>query len=337
VAKYLLTKKDLLIWLKKLQQEYEVLAPVKEKKVYNFGHWDGKSLPDKSYQNTLKPPKDLFFPQHEILLKYKKVKGQRPIIKAADLPEEKRVIFGIRPCDAKSLSLLDKVFLGEEYQDPFYQARRLNTLIISLVCREPKESCFCTQPFSVEGSDIVLFELNDKYLVEPISEKGKNCFPSASYCEADFHIIDKIKEIKINTYEEIASADLTEKLDLIFDSPIWKELQEKCINCGVCSFLCPTCHCFDITDNQQGSKVRNWDSCMFSGFTKQASGHNPRPSGTERLRQRVMHKFKYFPDKYGVVACVGCGRCVEKCPVNLDIRQVLLQIKNGGEKLECRM
>ncbi|NLW25671.1 MAG: 4Fe-4S binding protein [Clostridia bacterium] len=135
-------------------------------------------------------------------------------------------------------------------------------------------------------------------------------------------------ELPANPFNlEIADKDLAEKLEVIYRSPLWRELQEKCVNCGVCTFLCPTCHCFDLTDDQKGKKVRSWDSCMFASFTKQASGHNPRPTGAERLRQRVMHKFRYFFENHGIFACVGCGRCVEKCPVNLDIREVLQRIK----------
>jgi len=327
VPQYILTKPDFLTWLNALAKEYQVLVPREEDKEYSWGLWDGRTMPDKTYHNTLKPPKDLFFTQHEVLLKYRKEKGKKPVIEEPDLPWEKRIIFGLRPCDARSLMLLDHVFLSTEYQDPFYAARRKNTLIISLVCEKPGPGCFCSEPFTTEGADLLLVDLDDRYLVETVTVRGEKALNSAVSSTPDQAIMAQVEELKTKLALEIAAVDLTEKLDLNHNNPIWQELQEKCLNCGVCSFLCPTCHCFDITDNRQGQKVRSWDSCMFTGFTKQASGHNPRPTGTERLRQRVMHKFKYFPEKYGLTACVGCGRCVEKCPVNLDIRQVLLKLK----------
>lgn len=323
---YLLSAKDLIDWLNTLARENQVLVPVKEDNGYTFAGWDGENLPDSDYQNTLKPPKDLFFPQYQVLLKYQKVKGERPFIASPDLQEDRRVIFGIRPCDAQSLELLDKVFIGEDYQDPYYQAARANTLVVSLGCQTPGRACFCTDPLSTNGADILMAPEGGNYLVEIVTQKGEEAFKNASRKESDTKTLEKVKEIN-QAREEIATADFMEKLGTIFDSPVWYENQQKCIKCGVCSFLCPTCHCFDITDDKQGNKVRSWDSCMFSSFTKQASGHNPRPTGTERIRQRVMHKFHYFPQRYGVFACVGCGRCVEKCPVNLDIRQVIKTLK----------
>lgn len=320
---------DLLQWLKNLQKEREILVPMQEENVYNWAEWDGTNLPADDYQNTLKPPKDLFFPQHEVLVKYQVKKGEKPTIKTPDLPTEKRVIYGIRPCDATSLEILDKVFLEQDFQDPFYKARRENTLVISLVCQQEGIGCFCTDFLTTRGSDIQVIKLDDNYIVRAITEKGEESLKSLGGESADQETLAKINEISLG-HEEIAVTDLHEKLADMFDHPLWEEIQMKCLNCGVCSFLCPTCHCFDITDDQKGQRIRSWDCCMFTGFTKQASGHNPRPSGTERIRQRFMHKFSYFPERYGEVACVGCGRCVEKCPVNLDIRQVIKAIKEVG-------
>lgn len=326
MSKYIMFGEELLQWLQNLAKESKVLAPVKEEYGYTFAEWDKKSLPGDDYRNTLKPPKDLFFPQHETLLKYEKIKGENPLVEVPDLPEDKRVIFGIRPCDASSLVLLDNIFMGEDYVDPYYEARRSNTLIVSLVCRTRGKSCFCEDLFSTKGSDILIIKVDGNYLVEILTYRGEAAFKGIGSKEADEKIVKKADKLK-RTQEEVLDKDIFEKLRTIYDNPIWKQLQEKCVNCGVCTFLCPTCHCFDITDDKRGKKVRSWDSCMFASFTKQASGHNPRPTGTERLRQRIMHKFYYFPEKYHDIACVGCGRCVEKCPVNLDIRQVIEKIR----------
>jgi ferredoxin len=122
---------------------------------------------------------------------------------------------------------------------------------------------------------------------------------------------------------------LPEKLTHLFDHPVWERIHETCIGCGTCTYLCPTCHCFDISDEKFGSdqaRVRLWDSCMYTLFTLHASGHNPRPTGKERMRQRVMHKFNYTVKNWGDIFCVGCGRCVRDCPVNLDIREVVNEL-----------
>jgi len=119
-----------------------------------------------------------------------------------------------------------------------------------------------------------------------------------------------------------------QKKDLLalYNASFWPQIAEACINCGACTFLCPTCYCFDIQDEVAGTKgvrLRYWDSCMFPLFTLHASGHNPRGQKMQRVRNRFMHKFKYFPDRFGPVSCVGCGRCVKDCPVNIDIREVI--------------
>ncbi|SMB91295.1 4Fe-4S dicluster domain-containing protein [Desulfonispora thiosulfatigenes DSM 11270] len=325
MSRFIIDKANLISWLKNLDQQ--VLAPVKEKNGYAFNVWDGESIPSEEYKNTLKTPKDLFFPQHETLLRYQKVKGERPRIEAPELANEERIIFGMRPCDAKSLYLIDKVFIGKDYVDPYYQARRANTLMVTLVCEKPSRACFCDDLLAKAGSDIQLVQLNDdQYLVEAITDKGKAVFQLSTYLDADEESLAKLKEIEAFK-QEAASTGVAQKLENMFAHTIWSDIEEKCLNCGVCSFLCPTCHCFDITDDLKGEKVRTWDTCMFASFTKHGSGHNPRPTGKERMRQRIMHKFSYFPENNGEAACVGCGRCVENCPVNLDIREVLKAIK----------
>jgi sulfhydrogenase subunit beta (sulfur reductase) len=142
---------------------------------------------------------------------------------------------------------------------------------------------------------------------------------------------DTIKTAEDSMKSKIEVRKVTEKLDTMFDDPFWDMVSERCLGCAICTYLCPTCHCFDITDeviSQSGERVRTWDSCAFPSFTLEASGVNPRPSNKERYRQRIMHKFDYFVANHGMAACVGCGRCIKECPVNLDIRVVLNNILN---------
>ncbi|KUO66348.1 MAG: hypothetical protein APF84_18145 [Gracilibacter sp. BRH_c7a] len=336
MANYYISPERLITCLRDISKQSTVYVPVKTGEYYSFSTFDehlidgdensedlaGKILPGTDYVNTIKPPKDLFFPQYEMLLKYQKNKGERPVINEPDISKEKRVIFGIRPCDAASLELLDHVFIGQEYQDPYYQSRRSNTTIISLACQTQSEVCFCQNPMSARGADALLVRVADDYLVDIRTEKGREIFE-------DYLTIrnEESSSIFCPDYQEVVRQEDIAKLSGMFTSSIWEEIQEKCLNCGICTFLCPTCHCFDITDDKKGKIIRSWDSCMFSSFTKHGSGHNPRPTGKERIRQRIMHKFSYFPDKYGSVACVGCGRCVQKCPVNFDIREFLESIK----------
>ena len=120
----------------------------------------------------------------------------------------------------------------------------------------------------------------------------------------------------------------------MFDSPFWDDESMSCIRCGICTYLCPTCHCFDINDEVissyplKGKRVRTWDNCQFPDFTMHSSGHNPRPDKASRLRQRILHKYNYFVEKYGHYQCTGCGRCVSKCPVGIDIIEVLNKVND---------
>ncbi|MBE0479153.1 4Fe-4S dicluster domain-containing protein, partial [Candidatus Aerophobetes bacterium] len=177
-------------------------------------------------------------------------------------------------------------------------------------------------------------DAGDRYIVDVMSDKGKKILNATleNATDDDVKLMKKIKseaENKIKLQFQFEVDKVKEKLNAIFDHIFWRSLSDSCLGCAVCTYLCPTCHCFDIVDeakNSQGTRVRNWDSCMFSLFTQQASGHNPRPTGKERVRQRLMHKFNYFVENYKEAACVGCGRCVINCPVNIDIRDVLKKI-----------
>jgi len=228
--------------------------------------------------------------------------------------------------------LLDKVFKNDEYRDPYYYERRDNSVVIGQACNKISPSCFCSSmgisPASSEGSDIFLIDLGDSYQVEVITEKGKALMAGLqelSELTADEQaLVNTIKSAQTSSKVDVAT--ITAKLDKMFDSPFWDSLHEKCLSCNACTFSCPTCHCFDISEEvhkNEGSRVRTWDGCMAPLFTLHGSGHNPRDKKKARWRQRMMHKFNYFVHNNGDIACVGCGRCIKSCPVNLDIRQVI--------------
>jgi ferredoxin len=275
----------------------------------------------------------VFFPRSETLFVFEG--GE---IKPGSLPDEQRVVFGLRPCDARAAVMLDNVFIDSDLPDPYYAARRDNTVLIGLACDEPPSTCFCTAvgggPFEVEGLDLLFTDLGERYLVEPVTERGEALVAEHPlFHEATPQDREEKAALAARAGGAVAGPDvdgLKRRLDGMYDDPFWDEVHQKCLGCGICSYLCPTCHCFDIADeggSSNGRRVRNWDSCQFSLFTYHASGHNPRPSGRERMRQRIMHKFRYFVDNFDETACVGCGRCVRACPVNLDIRAVIADIQ----------
>ena len=328
-----LAKKDLPKFINGLVKEYDFFAPVKKEEGIVFSKI-GK--PDEiflSYSNTKKSVKEFFLPQSEKLFGFVKKKNSNEI---TDLKEKKRrsLLFGVRPCDGKAIAMLDKVFL-ENIPDSYYKNKRENTLVIGMACNASLQTCFCTSvkggPFSIEGLDALFVELKEKYLIIPVTKQCEELFMHLSNAsQEDIKEAGKLKknaEKKLKPVFEIK--DIKEKLDRAFDNPIWEEIHQKCIKCGICTYLCPACYCFDVQDEtigEKGCRVRNWDSCMFPKFTLHASGHNPRPTQKERWRQRIMHKFNYLRENTGMYGCVGCGRCAEYCPVNLDIRKVLKDI-----------
>jgi ferredoxin len=287
--------------------------------------------------NTAWSFKEFLFPRTEPLFHFRFV-GQQIEVSDPELPDGETVIFGARPCDAAALEVLGKVF-SWDYDNPFYRHRRERTTIIGLSCAEPGPACFCTavglSPTGTRGSDLLLTRVGEEYLAEALTPKGEALLeahaPLFSETAADKEEATREAEAKIRR-RGILDLGPAVPLQPLFDSPRWEEAARSCLECGACAFICPTCHCFDIVDEGNarcGRRCKNWDSCSFELFTLHTSGHNPRANQPARYRQRVLHKFRYIPERFGLVGCVGCGRCVIACPVNLDIYEVATQVKEG--------
>ena len=335
----IMNKNRLPSFIDELIREHRVFAPVKTNSFFRFKEISQGKDARLDYQNTKQPPKEVFFPQTEILFTYKM--GEKGVeLEDAPPMSEKRVLFGVRPCDARALVFLDRFFSSGDYKDSLYLEKREKTAIVGLACNSPLSTCFCVSlggsPLGKEGMDLLLEDINEKYLIEILSKRGAKLVENITWLRdaenADLERAKKISEDAESAIKsKIAIEGLREKLDSMFDAPLWDQIHQKCIGCAVCTYLCPTCWCFDVLDEVTptgGRRVRIWDTCQFPLFTLEASGFNPRLSGKERMRQRIMHKFNYFPKDFGELACVGCGRCVQECPVNLDIREVIKTIMN---------
>lgn len=287
---------------------------------------------------TDKSPKDLLFPQWENLMRFR-MEGQTISLDEEARCAEAYVLFGARACDLRAFQILDQVFLSEPV-DTFYAARRAHGTTVAIACAEPADSCFCgvfgIDPAQPEA-DVVLWQVGDDYYVDAFTEKGEQLAAGWDTLPAGEAPVDKIKEeiqkklqskpfAKLNL-AGFDGAHLKEK----FDSPMWAKLALPCLGCGSCTFSCPTCQCYDIRDYDAGhgvSRYRCWDSCMYSDFTMMAHG-TPRPTQTEKFRQRFMHKLIYSEANTGAHSCVGCGRCIKKCPMNLSIVKVIRALGEG--------
>jgi sulfhydrogenase subunit beta (sulfur reductase) len=318
-----------------LKQAYRVRGPVKDSSASCAVLADLSSKSELSFDfaNFKLPVKREFFPQCEVISRFDAAGSH------AETPaEEAVVIFGVRPCDSLSLSFLDKVFVDEQYSDPYYQKRRDNTLVVSMACNSPAATCFCTSiggsPNSAKGSDIIMFNLGNSFLLESVSKKGEAFLTKNQkmFREPTSKELQKRKQQEESAEKQVGKVNASATPASLLkknDSALWDEIAETCLSCGACTFLCPTCHCFDFFDEKQGdggTRVRVHDACMFATFTREASGHNPRGLKRDRMRQRIMHKFSYAPENFNEMFCVGCGRCIVNCPSNIDIRETITKV-----------
>ena len=339
---YKIKKENLNALYAAIAVENDLFLPVKAAGQTNFGLYTETAEVDIDTLKTVKSGKDIFFPQSETLYQVRREEGKFAI--AGETPRQTPfVVFGIRGCDVKALAVLDKVFLSDPV-DSYYAARRQMGTIVSLACGKPATSCFC-KVFGVDCAepegDVVTWLVGEELYWQPKTEKGEQLTAKLT------SLLEKADEAAVEA-EQAAIRAIVEKLpyanlsvekwgaaaaDANFDSPIWEELYKPCLACGTCTFVCPTCQCYDIKDYTTGNGIqryRCWDSCMYSDFTMMAHGNN-RTSQMQRFRQRFMHKLAYFPaNNQGMFSCVGCGRCVDKCPSHLNIVKVIKAFEKEG-------
>jgi len=326
-------KKDVGKLLSQWSQEFAIFVPSIGSGVATMARWEGKDTSFLDwYRNTVIPPKANFLPPMEEMFSFRKDREGYNI----ELPPNggKQLIFGIRPCDARALTTIDANF-KDLYQDPYYLPKRSRAVLVGVGCTNPYDSCFCTSlgisPADSNDVDLMLTDIGDEFLVEEVTDKGKKLTAKTSGLkEATKDDETRAKEIKEISYNKVTrkinAEGIVDKLLAGFDDQdYWEKVAAKCISCGICTLLCPTCYCFDINDElvrQQGTRFRSLDSCAFPVYTKMPM-ENPRASKWKRVRQKVCHKFGFFPMNFNVIACTGCGRCIRLCPVNWDITQIL--------------
>jgi ferredoxin len=327
--------------------DYSALyLPLEDDGRTNFGRWTSEAAVRLDELNTVRSAKDFFFPHTENLVSFRREGQKISIIDNRD-PVEPFIVFGLRGCDARSLNVLDRVFLSDPV-DTFYQSRRENGTIVSIACEQPEETCFC-RVFDIDAADppgdVAAWIVGNILYWESRTPKGEALTAIVGDLltpadDADTAAVRAQQEairtisaklplgsLNLESFRPTkGDGDPAEPLQKLFNLPLWGELSEACVGCGTCTYVCPTCQCYDIRDFDTGHGIRRfrcWDSCMYSDFTMMAHG-NPRTSQLERFRQRFMHKLVYFPANCdGMVSCVGCGRCVGKCPISMNIAKVI--------------
>jgi sulfhydrogenase subunit beta (sulfur reductase) len=326
------TLKELRAWLDRLahEEEYDLVAPrdVDGHILYRRVASSDEILFD--YERPELSAKDYLLPATETLLRVEKQGSE--VTLAEVLPDRKQVLFGIRPCDAHGMAAIDALFLEQDPPDRYYRHHRERTALVGLACPQMWEGCFCTSvggaPDDPTHLDVLLREVDGGYAVEPVTERGTALLGGLG-----------LEERKGEPPPPVADAELVEvappeKWRPLFEDQMWMRHGERCLSCRICTYVCPTCRCFDITDRvveeragvTRIERIRAWDACTSTNYRRVAGGHNPRPTKPERLRNRFFCKFCYYPEDFGSLGCVGCGRCIVSCPVDIDITEVLRDV-----------
>jgi len=304
---------------------YRVVAPVREGDLVRLAVW-APGTPIETAALPVNSAKDFLLPRSEVIARYRLAGDD---FEPLEVPIEavKTVLLAVRPCDAAAVAALDAVFHWD-YDDAFYNARRQATTFVTLACAAADDECFCTtvggRPDSTAGADAVLRPAGGgaALVFEPLTDKGRAVAEAGASVLADGEAeADPPPSVPVRFDLEAVQAWCREN----FESDLWAEVSRACLGCGACAYACPTCHCFDIQDESTPSecfRLRNWDACGFGLFTLHASGHNPRANQAARWRQRVLHKFSYFPERFGMIACTGCGRCGRLCGAGMAISEV---------------
>jgi sulfhydrogenase subunit beta (sulfur reductase) len=349
-----LTYDQLPAFLGYLAEKARVVAPVNSDGVVQFRPWAPGTDVELDVLLAKQSPKGYVFPQTETYLRFRyrmeepgEAAGNASAASGATVPREvvevealneapAQVIFGLRPCDVRGFKQMDNVFggYGGFYFDPLYNARRQATTLLAVTCREPRSTCFCTSvggcPAGHEGVDGLFTQVAEGFTVEALTDKGEAALSFTGFADATDAQAGEAAEVKAQATDKV---DIPFTLDGIRDNlrdniagQGWHELSMRCISCGTCTYVCPNCYCFNVSDELvecAGERYRTWDNCFNPLYTEETSGHNPRAAKSNRFRNRFSHKFWYYPDKYDSLLCSGCGRCVVHCPTRIDIREVL--------------
>jgi len=335
--RWLISQAELDAWLDGIADARTLIAPRQVSNILLYRQvaksdeiaWHGHPIKSTHAVRPVLSVKEIFFPPTERLFTIRKT-GQE-IRLDETFPDWETVVFGIRPCEASGVKLLDALFLDTNPVDSCYARRRGNTTLIGLACHELGPTCFCTSvggaPDNAHEMDIMLYETDGYYLAEAVTEKGRFLIPGGEWKETT----TDHQQSTLNRQFRIPEK---KKWPEHFKDEYWTKISERCLSCRACAYVCPTCRCFAVRDEMikpgEFERIRCWDSCSGENYRRVAGGHKPRAEKGERLRNRFFCKFYYYPEQYGLgaaSACTGCGRCIDICPTGVDITEVFMYLE----------
>jgi ferredoxin len=330
------SQKALAAWLDTLTESYSVIAPQQVDSVIMYRPIAASTDVVFDFERTALSAKSFFLPDTEIILEM--VQSDNRVSLTEPSLDADQILFGLRPCDARALSVLDNLLLDDAPADTYYAQRRDNTTLVGLACPRLWNDCFCTSlgsaPDDASAMDVMLYGTADQYLVQVRTDRGAALVDMLEASNTDQPApAPRLPSRQVPVLDPELWADL-------FDDVYWQRLADRCLSCHACTYVCPTCRCFDIRDRTVAAdagyahieRLRAWDSCLSSSYRRIAGGHNPRSFKAQRLRNRYYCKFHVSPEHFGTVACVGCGRCIAACPVHIDIAEVLTDVAHLAER-----
>jgi sulfhydrogenase subunit beta (sulfur reductase) len=324
------TRDRLKAWLDRLARDTDLIAP---RDVDGHVLYRPVSSSDEvlfEYERPELSAKDYLLPATEVLLRIEQ-RGKDVALEEV-LPERKQVLFGVRPCDAHGIVALDALFLDQDPPDRSYQHHRERTVLVGMACQRMWEGCFCVSvgggPTDATHLDVLIREAPDGYVLEPRTPKGAGLLEGLELVQPTG------EPLPVAEYARPVPTTSSEKWRQVFEDGMWMRHGERCLSCRICTYVCPACRCFDVTDRvvdmrpgiTRIERIRVWDACTSTNYRRAAGGHNSRPTKPARLRNRFFCKFCYYPEDFGPLGCVGCGRCVVSCPVDIDITEVMREV-----------
>lgn len=324
-------------WVARLRNDFRVVGPREKHGQYVFDAIEDTADLVLHYPNSVLPPKKFLTPQKEVLLNYR-LDGSHLEMSTAPEPT---IILGLHTCDIHALKLFDRIF-SQGFTDQHYQTHRESVILVSIECLSPcSENSFCRDmgtASATDGFDLHMVDLGDAYAFSVGTPKGAALFKGFHQVfdamDTDMALVNGTLQEKWEQFPYRLDFDVAEMPELLhdsFNSALWDELGQECLACGSCTQVCPTCYCFDVTDEvdlllEEGQRVRRWDSCQIHEFAMVAGGHNFRERLAARQRHRFMRKGKYQMDAYDMVGCVGCGRCAQACLAHITPIRVMNEL-----------
>jgi len=332
------TRESLWGWLDNLIARYPVIAPRRVEGVPLFRRIAAADEVAWDVLRTVVSPKAWLFPDSEVILEIEKRAGDVTLSEPPSAGEQ--ILFAIRPCDARALRSLDAMLVDHSPPDVYFARRRRQVALVGLACRQPLVDCFCTStggaPDDPGDMDVMLYEIDKGYLVQAVTERGTSLLSGLTAAETGHAppAPGSRGESRRMAFQTQVSVPEPAAWPAHFDDAYWARLADRCLGCRICTYVCPTCRCFDVRDYVTGAgpgivqiqRLRAWDACLAETYRRAAGGHDPRPLKAQRLRNRFYCKFLYVPEDFGAIGCVGCGRCIAACPVNIDLSEVLAEV-----------